>query len=323
MGEPRPASSLTRRQLLAGGLGVLASAATGGALVQALRQFGREDLIPGEAPAIRLEADRWVTTADSVSFAVLGDNGSGGRQAMAVAEQMALSYRGEPFGSVSLLGDICYYGPISERFDDVFVKPFTPLIGAGVEFELAVGNHDGDVFFEEGVPDVEATLRLLGTPGRFYTVTRGPVDLFYLDTGRLLKHERDIQLEWLDQALGESTSPWRIVCQHHPLYSSGNHGSTDDLDDLEDVVVDHEVDLVLAGHDHHYERTVPIRGVTHVVSGGGCKLTPVDPSDFTAFAQSTLQFLRIDVHGDRLVGRCIGVEGDEIDRFELTPRQRS
>jgi len=33
----------------------------------------------------------------------------------------------------------------------------------------------------------------------------------------------------------------------------------------------HGVDLVFSGHDHVYERTVPIRGVTYVVSGGGGK----------------------------------------------------
>jgi hypothetical protein len=29
---------------------------------------------------------------------------------------------------------------------------------------------------------------------------------------------------------------------------------------------------VLTGHDHHYERTDPLDGVTHVVSGAGSRL---------------------------------------------------
>lgn len=196
---------LTRRQAIAGGLGILASAATAGGAFKALEQFGREDLIPGRATEIALRP-RWTVTDDQLSFAVLGDNGSGGQQAMAVAEQMALSYRDEPFGLVALLGDIFYYGHISERFGDVFEKPMRPLIDAGVQFELAVGNHDGELFWREGVPDVEATLELLGTPSRYYSVERGPAELFYLDSGPLglLGEDGGTHLAWLDEALGAS-----------------------------------------------------------------------------------------------------------------------
>lgn len=255
---------------------------------------------------------------------MIGDNGSGGRKAVAVAEQLALSYRDEPFGLISLLGDICYYGPISERFEDVFLKPMAPLISAGVQFELAIGNHDGHLFWREGVPDVEATLELLGTPGRYYSVTRGPAELFYLDSGPLgiLGRDGSTQLEWLDAALAESDARWKIVCTHHPMYSSGLHGPAPGLAPLLEPVLDrHHVDLVLAGHDHHYERTVPVRGITHVVSGGGCKLTPVDPGPDSAYADSVLQFMRIDIDGDRLAGRCIGVNGATLDRFELRARE--
>lgn len=314
---------LTRRQLIAGGVGVVGSIATAGGVFRALEQFAREDLIPARAAQVELEAHRWTTTDRQLSFAALGDSGSGGRQAMAVAEQLALSYRDEPFGLVSLLGDICYYGPISERFDEVFLKPMSPLIDAGVQFELAVGNHDGELFWREGVPDVEATLELLGTPARYYSVERGPAELFYLDSGPLglLGDGAGDQLEWLDAALAASTRRWKIVCAHHPLYSSGVHGSSLGLRErLEPVLVRHHVDLYLAGHDHHYERTRPIEGITHVISGGGCKLTPVDPRPFAAYAESVLEFLRIDIDGDRLSGRAVGVDGEIIDRFQLRAR---
>lgn len=316
--------SLTRRQLIAGGLGVLASVATAGGFYKALEQFGREDLIPGRASDITLEPNRWRVTEDQLSFAVLGDNGSGGQQAMALAEQLALSYRDEPFGLVSLLGDICYYGHISERFGDVFEKPMRPLIDAGVQFELAVGNHDGELWWREGVPDVEATLELLGTPGRYYSVERGPAELFYLDTGPigLLGDDAEAELEWLDAALAGSDRRWKIVCGHHPMYSSGSHGPWPGLRErLEPILARHHVDLYMAGHDHHYERTHPIEGITHIVSGGGCKLTPVDPEPYAAFADSVLEFMRIDIEGDRLDARTIGVDGDVLDRFQLRARE--
>lgn len=314
-----------RRRVLAAGLGAAGAVASGGMLHRAWSLLSREDLVPGAAPTLELGPDRWNVTADRLRFAAIGDTGSGGRQAMAVAEQLARTYRREPFGLVSLLGDIVYYGSIRRRFDDAFVKPMSPLIDAGVNFELAIGNHDGGVFYDdEALAEIEDTLHLLGTPARYYATTRGPVDFFYLDSSApgMFGPDGAVQREWLDNTLASATSQWRIVALHHPIYSSGAHGSTPRLNEiLEPILRRHHVDLVLAGHDHHYERTLPIDGITHIVSGGGCKLTPVNPNAFTSFATSTLEFMLFDIHGDRLTGRCIDPTGQVIDRFELRARE--
>lgn len=319
-------TSLTRRQLLAGGLGAVGAVAAGGVISEAWALIAREDLVPGRPPQMDLRARAWTASPDHLSFAAIGDSGSGGRQAMAVAERMALTYQREPFGVVSLLGDIVYYGSVEDRFDDAFVRPMTPLIDAGVEFELAVGNHEGGIHYgDEDLHEIEATLERLGTPGRYYTVSRGPADFFYLDSsgpGVFEGGRRQVQLDWLDSALADSDNQWKIVALHHPVYSSGRHGSTERLQEhLEPVLLQHKVDLVLAGHDHHYERTVPIGGITHVVSGGGCKTTGVRPRRFTAAAASALEFLKLDIDGDRLVARAIRPTGEELDRFELRARE--
>ena len=317
--------NLSRRQLLAAGLGLAGTVATGGALNRAWWLLAREDLVPGQVPTLELEPGRWRNAADQLSFAAIGDNGSGGRQAMAVAEEMARSYRRKPFGLVSLLGDICYYGPIRLRFGDAFVRPMSPLIDAGVDFELAIGNHDGGLFVDdEALAEIEDTLQLLGTPARYYATTHGPVDFFYLDSSApaMLGPDGAVQLEWLDDSLASATSQWRIVALHHPVYSSGSHGPTPHLEGLlEPILRRHRVDLVLAGHDHHYERSVPIDGITYVVSGGGCKTTPVRPRPHTAFAASALQYMRIEVDGDRLTGHSEGPSGRLLDRFELRARE--
>ena len=83
----------------------------------------------------------------------------------------------------------------------------------------------------------------------------------------------------------------------------------------------HHVDLVLSGHDHHYERSEPQHGVTYVVSGGGCKTTPVGRSAFTAVAERTLQFLHSEVVDDRLTATCIRADGSVADRFTLRARE--
>jgi 3',5'-cyclic AMP phosphodiesterase CpdA len=319
-------SGLNRRQFLAAGAGALGAIASGVVLRgQVWPLLDREDLIPGTPPQITLPARAWTTTADRFRFAAIGDNGSGGRQAMAVATRLAETYRRAPFGLVAHLGDISYYGNFEERYEEVFARPMAPLVDAGVGFELAIGNHDQALrHSDEGLEEIEAELRLLGTPSRYYSTTHGPVDLFYLDSSvpGVFGPESSRQWEWLDDTLASSTNQWKIVALHHPLYSSGEHGSTVGARKrLEPILTRHRVDLVLAGHDHHYERTHPQNGITYVVSGGGCKTTSVGRSDFTAHAASILQFLLVDVEGDRLEGRCVRVDGRIADRFVLRARE--
>jgi hypothetical protein len=317
---------VNRRQFLAAGLGAAGTVAAGRGLSGYVWPLlTREDVVPGEAPQMLLEPRSWPTSPDHLTFAAIGDNGSGGRQAMAVASRMAHTYARTPFGLVALLGDICYYGNLEDRFDDVFGRPMAPLVEAGVGFELAIGNHDDALgHSDEGLAEIEAELRLLGTPGLYYKTTHGPVDFFYLDSSApgLFGSAASDQREWLDDALASSTNQWKIVALHHPPYSSGRHGSTPGAQALlEPIVTRHHVDLVLAGHDHDYERTHPIDGVTYVVSGGGCKTTAVGTSSFTVKAHSILHFMLVDVRGDRLVADCIRADGKVADRFELRARE--
>jgi 3',5'-cyclic AMP phosphodiesterase CpdA len=318
--------ALNRRQFLATAGGAVGAAAAGSLLAgHVWPLLEKEDLVPGRAPDADLDAGAWPDGPARLRFAAIGDNGSGGRQAMAVAEQMAETYRSQPFELVALLGDICYYGNFADRYEDVFRRPMGPLLDAGVGFELAIGNHDEALrHSDEGVEEIEAELRLLGTPSRYYSTTHGPADFFYLDSSipGVFGPESGTQWEWLDDELASSQSQWKIVALHHPLYSSGRHGSTVGARErLEPILARRHVDLVLTGHDHHYERTRPQQGVTHVVSGGGCKTTSVGRSRFTAAAASVLQFLLVDIDDDRLVGSCVGVDGAVVDRFELRARE--
>jgi len=119
-------------------------------------------------------------------------------------------------------------------------------------------------------------------------------------------------------ALGASRARWKVALMHHPQYSSGRHGSSMRLRlAIEPILAAGGVHLAFAGHDHHYERTIPQHGVVHVVSGGGCKLTLTGCSAFTAVAESALHFVHGVVRGERLDARAIAPDGRVIDRFTL------
>lgn len=328
-GRASEASSISRRGLLGLGAGAAAMAAAGGVVRAWLWEKLRwtEDFFPGTPPDAVLTPNAWTTTENAVSFAVLGDNGSGGRNAMDVARAMVDAYQETPYGLVLLAGDISYYGSIDDRWDDVFVRPYRPLIDAGVTWELAIGNHEiAEKRSEDAADEIDAQLRRFGKPGTYYTASHGPVDVFVLDssTPAATGEKAEEQLAWLDDALAASTARWKVALLHHPPYSSGKHGS--DLAvraALEPRFVSGGVDVVFAGHDHHYERTHPQLGVTYVVSGGGCKLSRVGTSDFTAYASSILQFLLVSVREDEMEIRCIRHTGEVVDRVVLEPRSAS
>jgi predicted phosphodiesterase len=79
---------------------------------------------------------------------------------------------------------------------------------------------------------------------------------------------------WLDDVLTradhEAGVDVRVVVMHQGLYSAGPHGGSKAIlaAHVDDLLVAHRVDLVVAGHDHIYERG-EAKGLKYLVSGGG------------------------------------------------------
>ncbi len=66
-------------------------------------------------------------------------------------------------------------------------------------------------------------------------------------------------LEWLDEDL-QKPAKWKIVYMHRPLYCSKENSDCDeDAEGLrilfESIFLEHNVDLVVTGHRHNYERS--------------------------------------------------------------------
>ena len=83
------------------------------------------------------------------------------------------------------------------------------------------------------------------------------------------------QEQWLRSDLATHPSKCILAFWHHPRWSSGIHGSDDGYDDFWKALAAAGADIVLSGHDHHYERFAPDRGVREFVVGtGGRSLYP-------------------------------------------------
>jgi hypothetical protein len=65
------------------------------------------------------------------------------------------------------------------------------------------------------------------------------------------------QEQWLRANLAANPRTCTLAYWHHPRFSSGAHGNTSSMQAIWQALYEHRADLVLAGHDHDYERFAP------------------------------------------------------------------
>jgi len=114
------------------------------------------------------------------------------------------------------------------------------------------------------------------------------------------------QAQWLDEDLKAAAKHCILAIWHHPLFSSGDEHGADPADSgratnlLWDVLERHGADVVINGHDHHYERFAPQdskgapspKGLREFIVGtGGAELRGLlSPLKANSEAQLTHQF---------------------------------
>ncbi|AFY72539.1 putative phosphohydrolase [Synechococcus sp. PCC 7502] len=245
-------------------------------------------------------------------FVGVADTGMGDQGQYAVANAMSNYYNQSPYSSVLLAGDNIYGIGEIERVKEVFEQPYAALLQNGVKFYAALGNHD--VITNNGNDEVKYPL--FNMTSRYYTFSQNQVQFFALDTNIDGASDSNWgrQLQWLEQSLGESKATWKIVFGHHPVYSSGLHGSTRILiESLPPLFEKYKVPLYLCGHDHNYERSLVLNGTTYIVHGGGANTRPVGKSDFTAYSEARLSFIAVTVSNQQLKIKAIDTEGKIFD----------
>ncbi len=137
-------------------------------------------------------------------------------------------------------------------------------------------------------------------------------------------HQYDWLRELLGAADGDAEIRHRIVLLHAPLYTSyDDHAPTASFGALVPLLEEHDVDFVFNGHNHTYERTVPIRaddaaddGVVYITTGhGGSEGGGPLGAWFTAAASGSYHYMRIDVDDGGVHGVAIDLTGNTIDAF--------
>ncbi|MCX4246973.1 metallophosphoesterase family protein [Paraliomyxa miuraensis] len=257
-----------------------------------------------------------------VRFAVIGDYGLAGPDEAAVAELVA-SWAPE---MIITLGDNNYPNGRADTIDDnvgqyyhAFIHPYAGRYGDGADenrFFPALGNHDWRTH------GAWPYLEYFTLPGneRYYEHVWGPVHLFAIDSDREEPDGIDphsVQGQWLRERLAASHGAWKVVYMHHAPYSSGDHGSSEML---RWPFAQWGADLVLAGHDHHYER-LAIDGIVYVVNGLGgnperYQLRNTLPGSAVRW-NGEHGAMVIEASTGRLELRFVTVSGREVDRHVL------
>jgi hypothetical protein len=260
-----------------------------------------------------------------VRFAVIGDSGFGNKEQKQIAD---LLYSWKP-DAVLHVGDIVYPDGEFKHYDPTFFEPYAALLPS-VPFYPAVGNHDAariGTFLHFFSPPRN---HLAAFSKRFYNFQFGPVHFIVLDSNVPLAPGSP-QAEWLQQTLNSPAakeSIWRVAFFHHPPYSAAKRGNRPQLiQELLPVLESSNVQLVLSGHDHCYQRLEPppvTQGhqskITYLVSGGGgasLSKQAAQPEYLKAYG-ATYHYLELTADQSRLGITARTVDGTSIDQFFIT-----
>ena len=245
-----------------------------------------DGLEPGESFTYSLDGSTrtWTATAlpaddAGLRFAAFGDIGTGDENQYRVA---AVLEQWDP-ALVIIAGDIVYPTGKDEDYDANYFRPYANLL-TRAPFFPALGNHDyGNTDSrKKGKRRFRKHYVPIHQRPRYYSFDAGGAHFVSLDDnleGAGVKAAASIapgseQLRWLEKDLKGSTARWKIVFLHVPLYTCRKHGNHEKVrKSLEPLLERHGVDVVFAGHNHHYERSRPVKGVTYVTVGmGGARL---------------------------------------------------
>ncbi len=185
-------------------------------------------------------------------------------------------------GTVVAVGDLAYPDGSDEQFADCY----GPTWGRFKQrTRPASGNHE---YHSDGASGyVRYFGAAAGDPTKgYYSYDLGAWHIVVLNSECAMVGGCDAasaQVQWLRQDLAQHPATCTLAYFHKPLFSSGvAHGNDPTMKPLWQALYDAGADVVIGGHDHHYERFAPQdpegradarRGLREFVVGTGGKTT--------------------------------------------------
>jgi 3',5'-cyclic AMP phosphodiesterase CpdA len=250
----------------------------------------------------------------STVIAAVGDGPDGGPGAAAVGELIGTW---DP-SLLVYLGDV-YDDGLPDEFDNWYEAALGPLYGITMP---VLGNHE----LEHG--EAKGYFSYWGDPPQYYAADAGDWRVIVLDSSSSANQlmPGSTQYEWLAGELAAHANNCTIVSLHHPAFSIGPNGDTEQLRAVWELIAENGVEIVLAGHDHDYQRWEPLDaagmpssvGTTQFVVGtGGHGIRPFVRSDERVEAgmdeTGVYGALRLDLHAKSADFAFITTGGQSLD----------
>lgn len=228
----------------------------------------------GAAAGVPAAAGVTVYTVGDIARCAYSDAAYSG--AAETARTVAAGLAADPGAVVLTLGDHTYPHGRAKEFTDCY----EPTWGRFKDRTWpSPGNHE---YYTPGATPYFAYFGERAGRG-YYSLDLQGWHIVSLDSN-LAPAAHAAQIEWLRADLASHPARCTLAFWHHPLYSSGGHGSIPKMRDAWRLLQEAGAELVLAGHDHDYERFAPQdadgrldreRGMRQFVVGtGGAYPTP-------------------------------------------------
>jgi hypothetical protein len=209
--------------------------------------------------------------------AATGDGAGGETSATLLTDQIVAAapdmflYLGDVYNRGTYAEFYNWYGT-PDRFFGRFKEITNPIIG-NHEY---VDNGAGYFRYWNGIP-------------HYYSYDAGGWHFVALDSNEVDQWRPGAaQYDWLREDLAARADKCIIAYFHHPVFSVGPQGDTAFLAGLWELLAQYGVEIVLAGHDHSYQRWQPLdsegrpdpEGVAQfVVGSGGHGIQPFERED--------------------------------------------
>ena len=212
---------------------------------------------------------------ESVSFVGAGDIAQGSNQQDKATSQLI---RGRPDAVVFTAGDNAYAAGTLSEFNSYYEPNWGTFKS---RTHPTPGNHEYDHSSGTAAGYYDYFDAAAGERGKgYYAYDVGSWRVLALNTN--CDEGRDYlctdQVAWIRQDLSANSARCEIAYGHHPLFSSGTHGSQAMVRPLWDALYEQGTDLYIGAHDHLYERFAPqspngkrddTRGIREFVVGTG------------------------------------------------------
>jgi len=179
--------------------------------------------------------------------------------------------------AVILLGDNAYNTGTDSEFENKFFAYYDDKILRQTPLWPAPGNHDyGSASPSRSTNCAYYDLFTLPTAGeaggvssgteQYYSFDHANIHFLSLDSygengGDRMYDTSGAQAQWVKSDLAATSQLWRVAYWHHPPFTMGSHNSDNESELIQIrekfmyIMDQYDVDLILCGHSHNYERS--------------------------------------------------------------------